>query len=117
MCDWNDTLMVRVPVPAELSHTGDLRWAEKPVDRCIAPIVTALNAAGILTSGCCCGHGRGCASITLHDGSELVRLTTGRWMLGVPGKWCHAADPGRKFDQVLFAPPSHMVAILNRETQ
>ena len=28
-----------------------------PVDKCIAPIVQALNSAGIQTLGSCCGHG------------------------------------------------------------
>ena len=47
-------------------------WELKSVDRCIAPVVQALNDAGIYTSGCCCGHGEREGSILLHDGRELI---------------------------------------------
>lgn len=72
MCDWGDTINLRVPIPAHLSHTGKARWDTKPIDRCIAPLVDALNKAGIYTASCCCGHGLGNGSILLHDGRELV---------------------------------------------
>lgn len=45
---------------------------EKPIDACIAPLVTALNSAGIYTRYCCCGHGRLDGKIYLHDGRTLV---------------------------------------------
>lgn len=41
------------------------------VDSCIAPIVKALNDAGITTEGCCCGHGKTTGHITLTDGRIL----------------------------------------------
>jgi hypothetical protein len=44
----------------------------KSVDSCIAPIVEALNKAGIYTAGCCCGHGETEGNIILHDGRTLV---------------------------------------------
>lgn len=51
----------------------------KPVDRCIAPIVEALNAAaardrlpGMRTACSCCGHGKSPGTINLHDGRWLV---------------------------------------------
>lgn len=72
MCEYDDTVTLSVPIPASHSHTGKFHWADKPVDRCIAPIVQALNTAGILTSGACCGHGKGPGDIWLHDGRELV---------------------------------------------
>lgn len=72
MCNWGDTVDLIVPIPAELSHTGQFRWAIKPIDRCIANLVKALNGAGIYTAGCCCGHGKGDGSIILHDGRELI---------------------------------------------
>lgn len=65
-------MKLRVPMPARLSCTGQFRWATKGVDRCIAPIVAALNAGGILTANCCCGHGRRRGSIVLHDGRTLI---------------------------------------------
>jgi len=59
-------------MPAELSHTDEFRWAIKGIDSCIADIVEALNAAGIYTSQCCCGHGKGDGFIDLHDGRTLI---------------------------------------------
>lgn len=72
MCAWGDSVDLLVPIPAHLSHTGKFRWDMKGVDRCLAPIVQALNNAGIYTANCCCGHGRGDGVIVLHDGRELV---------------------------------------------
>lgn len=72
MCAHDDTVPLYVPIPANLSHTGRPRWDIKGVDRCIAPIVQALNQAGIYTSGCCCGHGESDGTINLHDGRVLI---------------------------------------------
>ena len=58
-------------IPAQLSHTNEARWEEKPVDSCIADIVDALNAAAIYTANSCCGHGQSEGSILLHDEREL----------------------------------------------
>ena len=63
---------LRVPIPAEDSHTGRARWATKPVDACLADLVGALNRSGVHTRGSCCGHGNGCGGVLLHDGRELV---------------------------------------------
>lgn len=65
MCQHDDLEMLFVPMPEHLSCTGELRWAWKGIDRCIAPIVRALNNAGIYTANCCCGHGE-------RDG-EIIR--------------------------------------------
>ena len=71
MCaDGNETILY-VPMPAELSYTGAFRWDYKGVDSCIAPIVQALNGAGIYTANSCCGHGRSEGTIHLHDGRVL----------------------------------------------
>lgn len=51
------------------------------VDRCIAPLVVALNAAGVPTAASCCGHGYRPGNIALRDGREIViapDFTTGR---------------------------------------
>jgi len=64
--------VLRVPIPSNLSYTGKFRWALKPIDRCIAPIVKALNDAEIYTAGCCCGHGEVDGNIILHDGRILI---------------------------------------------
>lgn len=72
MCKHGDTVKLLVPMPAHLSHTGKFRWAVKSVDRCIAPLVATLNAAGVYTANCCCGHGKRRGEIILHDGRVLI---------------------------------------------
>jgi hypothetical protein len=72
MCEWGNDVILLVPIPAELSHTEQFRWDYKGVDSCIAPIIQALNDAGIYTSQSCCGHGKGDGRIDLHDGRILV---------------------------------------------
>lgn len=72
MCKYGDTVTLRVPIPACLSHTGKFRWDDKPIDRCLAPLIQALNDAGIHTANCCCGHGKTDGSILLHDGRILI---------------------------------------------
>jgi hypothetical protein len=72
MCKHGDEVLLSVPIPASLSHTGELRWETKSVDRCIAPLVKALNDAGIYTANCCCGHGETDGNIILHDGRTLT---------------------------------------------
>jgi hypothetical protein len=41
------------------------------IDWCIHHIVAALNAGGVETLACCCGHGEQDGVITLADGREL----------------------------------------------
>jgi hypothetical protein len=41
-------------------------------DRCIEPLIAALNAAGIATVASCCGHGHRPGVISLADGRELI---------------------------------------------
>ena len=77
MCKHGTLTDCLVPIPAELSHTGEFRWEIKGVDSCIAPIVNALNAGGVYTAGCCCGHGETPGSILLHDGRELTITESG----------------------------------------
>lgn len=78
MCIQGDEVLLYVPIPAHLAHDGQFRWDWKAVDRCIAPIVVALNKAGIYTAGCCCGHGQENGTIFLHDGRVLhVEQTNG----------------------------------------
>lgn len=72
MCDWGTQVLLLVPMPAELSHTGQFRWAIKGVDACIADLVQALNSAGIYTANSCCGHGKAPGVIFLHDGRVLM---------------------------------------------
>ena len=71
MCEWGNEIILMVPIPPSLSHTGKFRWGLKGVDACIAPIVQALNDAGIYTANCCCGHGATDGEIILHNGTIL----------------------------------------------
>jgi hypothetical protein len=71
MCDHGDTVPVRVKVLAEQAHEGRNTWKTKPIDRCIAPIVEALQSGGIDMRLSCCGHGDGNGEIILGDGRRL----------------------------------------------
>lgn len=74
MCNYGTTIECRVYLTDEQSCDGP-GWKMKPVDACIAPLVNALNSAGILTASSCCGHGKQPGSILLQDGRELTILT------------------------------------------
>ena len=71
MCEHGKTVNLQVPIPARLSHTGAACWEWKPIDSCLVDIVRALNAGGMLTASCCCGHGKGPACIELQNGLVL----------------------------------------------
>lgn len=94
MCDWGATVNLRVRIPAESSHTGAARWDTKAIDRCLVPLVQALNDAGLYTAGCCCGHGKEGqrAFIGLHDGTmlnieHLLDTAAARCGSGVEPQW------------------------------
>lgn len=72
MCKWGTYEKVEVTIPAELSYTGEERKAVKKIDKCIAPIVRALEQAGIKMSASCCGHGKVDGRIDLQDGRILI---------------------------------------------
>lgn len=72
MCTHGTTVRVAVTVDARLSHSGRTEIKVKPIDSCIAPIVAALEAAGVHMFGSCCGHGRSDGEILLVDGRKLV---------------------------------------------
>ena len=72
MCKWGTNTLVNIKIPADMSHTGEERWEKIQVDSCIAPIVKALQDAGIGTRGCCCGHNSGIGDIHLQDGRVLL---------------------------------------------
>lgn len=79
MCKHGDTIDLELTLPARLSHTGEERTKVTPVDRCIAPLVVALNLGaeackdpGMRTANSCCGHGKALGDIALHDGRWLI---------------------------------------------
>lgn len=63
MCIWGTETILEV---------GGKRVA---VDSCIAPLVEALNRAGVPTKASCCGHGRQPGNIALADGRELLLVS------------------------------------------
>lgn len=72
MCVWGTETIVRVKVPGDLACEGVDTWKAMPIDACIAPLVSALQAAGVDMRGSCCGHGEGDGYIHLQDGRLLV---------------------------------------------
>ncbi len=74
MCDHGDTILVGVKISADLSHSGEAYWKRTKIDRCIAPLVNALQEAQIDMRGSCCGHGQGIGDIHLQDGRLLLIL-------------------------------------------
>jgi len=72
MCKYGDTVPVDVWIDANHSHTGGESKRTVQIDRCIAPLVKALNEAGIETAACCCGHFKQDGRIHLRDGRTLI---------------------------------------------
>lgn len=71
MCEHGDTVDLLVLVPGYLAAEGVDTWKVKEIDRCIAPIVKALNDASVHTVASCCGHGKTHGSIVLADDRDL----------------------------------------------
>lgn len=72
MCKWGTDKKVLVKIQAELSCSGVECYKIKKIDACIAPIVDALQRAGIDMRDSCCGHGKTDGRIDLQDGRQLV---------------------------------------------
>jgi len=72
MCKVGEYELVKVKIPADLSQTGKSCWKKKQIDKCIAPIVKALQEGGIDMRGSCCGHGKMDGDIHLQDGRILI---------------------------------------------
>lgn len=74
MCRHGTHELVRVRIPADLAGGGRAKWKRMKIDACIAPLVRALQEAGVNMRGSCCGHGRGRGDIHLQDGRMLLIL-------------------------------------------
>ena len=72
LCKYGTTETVEVTISKELSHTGKSYRKQAQIDQCIAPIVQALDAAGIVMLASCCGHGETYGFISLADGRTLI---------------------------------------------
>lgn len=64
--------LIRVKIPTDLSCTRRSHWKRMKIDKCIAPIVKALQDGGINMRGSCCGHGKMDGDIHLQDGRILI---------------------------------------------
>jgi len=71
MCKWGKHEIVAVWIPANLSRNDLAGWHQRKIDKCIAPIVDALQKGGINMVASCCGHGKAPGLITLVDGREV----------------------------------------------
>lgn len=72
MCDWGSHESIEVTIPNDLSYTGKERKAVKKIDKCIAPIIRALELGGIKMRSSCCGHEKHDGKIHLQDGRILI---------------------------------------------
>ena len=72
MCKWGTCETVEVTIPADLSHNGKPFKKKAKIDKCIAPIVRALEQGGIKMRASCCGHGKTHGEIMLQDGRNLI---------------------------------------------
>jgi hypothetical protein len=72
MCEWGTSEIVIVTIPATLSHTGTSYKKQAKIDKCIAPLVRALENTGLLMTASCCGHGKTNGQINLQDGRTLI---------------------------------------------
>jgi len=72
MCKSGNYQRVKVKVPAGLSCTNKVKWKLAKIDKCIAPIVKALQKGGIDMGGSCCGHGKNDGQIHLVDNRILI---------------------------------------------
>jgi hypothetical protein len=72
VCPCHATIDVECDIPPGLSHTGQRRTKVCGIDKCLAPLIYVLQAAGIATTGCCCGHGDHHGTIELEVGTRLI---------------------------------------------
>lgn len=72
MCEWGTEEQIEVTIAAHLSSDGTTKRKTVGIDACIAPLVRALDAAGVVMTASCCGHGRATGRIDLADGRVLT---------------------------------------------
>lgn len=70
MCEHDPTYARQAAI--RLHHATPSGRTEGFCDPCIAPLVQALNDAGLQTVASCCGHGHQPPSIALEDGRWVV---------------------------------------------
>lgn len=53
---------------------SDCNTINQGIDKCLLPLIRALNAVGLRTVASCCGHGNRPGRISLKDGREILIL-------------------------------------------
>lgn len=76
MCLPGEMKEILVKISEDLSHSGISFWKYQKIDKCIAPIIDALQKGGIDMRGSCCGHGKGYGRIDLQDG-RIIQISNG----------------------------------------
>lgn len=76
MCLPGETKEILVKIPRDLNCWALTCWKYAKIDKCIAPIVEALQNGGIDMRGSCCGHGRAPGHIELQDG-RIIQILNG----------------------------------------
>lgn len=71
MCKWGTNELLKIKIPANYSHNDKSYIKTISIDKCMAPLIKALQDADIETTGCCCGHGSD-GFIGLNDGRYLI---------------------------------------------
>lgn len=68
MCKWG----TYAPVNVIHRNNDDYKdgWHQIYVDSCIAPLIQQMNNQGIITVGCCCGHGKDVGWVQIDSISE-----------------------------------------------
>ena len=77
MCTHGTTVDMEVRIR---DSAYEVRRVFRPIDFCISSLVFALDSAGIMMEGSCCGHGRNEGEILLEDGRILRIITTGEYV-------------------------------------
>lgn len=72
--------LCQIPMP--------IRGRRCDIDICISDLVAALNAANLVTTWSCCGHGETTGVIGLDDGRHLIIHSSA----GEYGKWEYVKD-------------------------
>jgi len=80
MCEKGQTIKMKL-----IGRMGEPA-REVDIDKCIAPIIKALNEGGILTKSSCCGHG-GDGYILLQDGRGFLLKPLGEFPMSVIEKF------------------------------
>lgn len=68
MCKWGTDKQIQLNRPRPVSGRVVIE-----VDACIAPLVQMLQDYGVVTTGCCCGHGKAPGWVSYEDERGVSR--------------------------------------------